>query len=423
MVRYRNSGGLWLASKPEDVDYARRIFREERTLDDLLIMEPGGEYRFNVLDYERKKGADTRELTQALMTFGETLERTEGAGGGDRDPYWQGQTRRRLHNGIEIMTRAKKELDPWDLQCFLEGAPVSQEEIGTAKWQAGFHSQMLEAASGNATTPIQKHDYKLAEQYFLGENARLNDRTKTSIDTSTMGLLHVFNTGLVRDMLATTTNISPDVLEQRKWWFVNAPIVPGDATATFVNTAIKYAVQRSILRRKAGKGDPMLVIWNDEYPQVCNSYDSAFLAQARSHKGFLVALSQSIHALFATLHGKGGEHQTEALLTNFGTVIVHNLGDAKSAEYAASLLGKRRELFINTSSNPSQVDPWDLLMGRSNVTVNASEHYEYFLQPAVFLGGLRCGGPPDKVVDGIVIRGGQPFRSGENWLCVEFKQR
>jgi hypothetical protein len=102
LVRYRNSGGLWLASKPEDVDYARRLFREEGRPKDLLIMEPGGQYRFNPLDYEMQKGAGTRELTQQLMTFGETLERCEEAGGGDRDPYWRGQARRRLHNGIEV---------------------------------------------------------------------------------------------------------------------------------------------------------------------------------------------------------------------------------------------------------------------------------------------------------------------------------
>src|SRR5579863_622928 len=36
LVRYRNSGGLILASKPEDKDYVRRVFREERSEADLL---------------------------------------------------------------------------------------------------------------------------------------------------------------------------------------------------------------------------------------------------------------------------------------------------------------------------------------------------------------------------------------------------
>ena len=78
LVRYRNSGGLWLASKPEDADYARRLFRDAGRLKDLRVMEPGGDWRCNVLGYERKAGADARELTQFLMVQGETLERTEG---------------------------------------------------------------------------------------------------------------------------------------------------------------------------------------------------------------------------------------------------------------------------------------------------------------------------------------------------------
>ena len=50
------------------------------------------------------------------------------------------------------------------------------------------------------------------------------------------------NTGVVRTMLASDTNISPDVLESRTWWLLNFPIVQKDATSTFVNTAVKYVV-------------------------------------------------------------------------------------------------------------------------------------------------------------------------------------
>ena len=60
LVQYRNSGGLWLASKPEDRDYAIRLFRRAGRADDLIIMEPGGAERFNILDYEMKRGARPR---------------------------------------------------------------------------------------------------------------------------------------------------------------------------------------------------------------------------------------------------------------------------------------------------------------------------------------------------------------------------
>ena len=424
LVRYKNSGGLILASKPEDKNYIQRLFREERTLRDLIIMEPGGACRFNVLDYEMKHGADTRELTQALLTFGETLERTEGASGGDRDPFWISQNRRQLHNAIEIITGATGGIDPWRLQRFITGAALSLAETGDDTWKKSFHATLLEDAGKKANTEIKRHDFELAREYWLAELPALNDRTRSSINAGVMGLLHVFNTGIVRDLLATTTNISPDMLEGRKWWFINMPIVPGDATCAFVNAAVKYAVQRHILRRQAKPGDPLLVIWCDEFQKVANSYDSAFLAECRSHRGCLIALTQSIHAMYANLHGKGGEHQTDALLTNFGHVIAHTLGDSKSAEFFSSLLGRRRELFVNASTSPEREEMWDVLRGRSHMSVSTHESYEPVLQPSVLLSGLRTGGPPDYVVDGVVIRSGLPFNAtGENYVITAFKQR
>ena len=424
LVRYPNSAGLILASKPEDRDYVRRVFREERSENDLLIMEPGGEHRFNVLDYERKKGADTRELTQALMTFGETLERAESAGGGERDPFWASQNRRQLHNAIEIVTRATGGIDSWDLQTFIAGAALSVAETGEDKWKEGIHRRALVEAARNAKTDIERHDCELAANYWLYELPALNTRTRSSIYAGVIGLLHVFNTGGVRDLLATSTTISPDILEECKWWLVNMPIVPGDATATFVNTAVRYAVQRHILRRKASNDSPLIAIFCDEFQKISNSYDSAFLAEARSHKGCLVALTQSLHAMYANLHGKSGDHQTDALLTNFGHVVFHTVGDSKTAEYASSLLGKRRELFVSTSLAPADERMYDVLMGRAQVSVSCHESYEPVLQPSVFLSGLRCGGPPSRTVDGVVIRSGQPFRTtNENYLITSFKQR
>jgi hypothetical protein len=429
LVRYRNSGGLILASKPEDKGYVERVFRQERTLKDLYILEPGGGHRFNVLDHERRKGADARDLTQACMTYKETLGRTEGGGGGgdDNAAYFAAQERRMIHNGIEILLRASggQRFDPWELQAFITGAAMSLEEVDDEKWKGDFHNATLQAAKEKASTDIEKHDVMLAEHYWTSEIPRLNERTRTSIETGALGVLHAMNSGIARDLLATSTSVSPDMLEDRKWIMVNMPIVPGDVTAAVINSAVKYSVQRHILKRQAGPRAPLLCIFSDEFQKLANSYDAMFLAECRSHKGCLVALTQSIHALYANLHGKGGDHQTDALLTNFGHIVVHTLGDGKSAQYASSILGMRRELFINTSLQPRGEELFDVLMGRTQASASASEKYEPIVQPVVFLSGLRSGGTENaNTVDGVVIRSGQPFKqSGENYLITSFRQR
>jgi len=425
VVAYRDSFGAIYGSKPDDLPYARRVFREERSESDLVVIEPGGEHHFNALEYELAAGADTRDLTQALMTWGENLARTEGGGEGSRDPFWAQQNRRQLHNAIEIVTRASGRIDPWLLQNFIVGAANSLQEVADPTWQLHPHYQLIKAAKQNAKTPIELHDVKLAEQYFLAELPSLNDRTRSSITAGVMGLLHALNTGIVRELLCTSTTITPDELErERKWLFVNMPIVPGDASAAMVNSALKYEMQRYILRRNPGPFDPIYCLFFDEFQKVANSYDAAFLAECRSHKGMMIALTQSLHAMYANMGGKGGEHLVDSLVTNYGQVVVHTLGDAQSANQFAALLGQRREIFVSTSISSDRPEAWDVLWGQAPASVSVNESYQNVLQPAVLLSGLRQGGPPDNIVDGVVIRTGQPFNdTGENYLITSFKQR
>ena len=283
---------------------------------------------------------------------------------------------------------------------------------------------MLEEARKNCVTAIQTHDHEAASQHWTSAWPRLNDRTRSSVEAGLLSLLHVFNTGVVRDLLATTTTISPDDLERRRWWFVNMPIVPGDATATFVNTAAKLGVQRYILRRKPAAGDPLLCIFCDEFTKVANSYDSHTLNEIRSHKGAMITLTQSISGMYAHMHGKGkaGEHMTDALLGQYGHIVVHT-ADHKTAQFASETLGHHLELM--PGGNPRQPsDDFELFMGRSLFTPSFNYNYQPVLQPLVFMSGLRSGGPKNaNTVDGVVIRPGVQFSSGENYMITSFRQR
>jgi len=145
------------------------------------------------------------------------------------------------------------------------------------------------------------------------------------------------------------------------------------------------------------------------------------VAQCRSHLGCLVFLSQSLHSFFSALKGENGKHQAQALLANFGHRIFHSLGDIETAQYASGLIGNRLETFISGSSQPGG-DIFDELMGFSQCTSSFSTQYEPEVQPNVFMNGLRTGGA-SKVCDAIVVRSGQPFACGRNWLEVAFSQR
>jgi hypothetical protein len=180
------------------------------------------------------------------------------------------------------------------------------------------------------------------------------------------------------------------------------------ASGQFVNAVWRLGVQRHVLRRHVTPGDRIIVQWIDEFQNHAFSGDSRYLAECRSHLGCQVVLTQSLHAFYAAIKGgHSGEHLADALLTNYGTKCFCALGDAKTAEYASSLVGKSLQTFIGGSMAP-QTDLFDELMGRSKFTGNFSEHYENVLQTNAFMSGLRTGGAENGyVVDAIVIRSGE----------------
>lgn len=398
-VGYPGSSGLWLASKPEDKALVTSLFERHGRSEDLIVIEPGGKKTCNLMEYERSKGADTRDLTQFCMTMKETIDKRTGS---HRDPFWINQNERMIFNAIEIC-QYSGHIDPWQLQLVINDHASSPEMLVDDEWKNGDHYRALAVAYNAEKTKIQEHDFKLAWQYWTREVPAMNDRTLTSILAGVLQLLHVWNTGVVRHSLADETNFSPADLEKGRWLFVNAPVVAGDSTSTFFNAAIKFVVQRHALRRHAVSTSPLIAIYSDEYPKICNSYDTAFLAECRSHKACMVVLMQSLPGLVEAMNDD--KHAAQALLANTFNKCFHLLGDADSAEYASSLLGNYLETEVGGGEEGNK-SPGERLLGRSSYHMNYSRRWNPILQSSKLLGGLRTGGAPHYAVDGILIRGG-----------------
>jgi len=419
LARDRDIGCLILASKPvEDRQFWEDVLRGVGRLKNLRVFGPDKGLRFNVLDYELQSGADSRQLASFLMTLGQTLHRGEG-GTQHSEQFFEQQSERMLHMAMEAVRLATRRLSPVDVQTFITGAATAPEQLATPGWQAGFHNRVLEAAFRAPKTPIEGADFEQVMAYWLGEIPSLNDRTRSSISTQVQGILHVLCSGIVRELMATTTNVAPDIMDQGAWVLVDMPISRYGASGAMVNGIWHLATQRHILRRHAADRRKITVIWIDEFQNHLNSFDPQFLAECRSHVGCMVVLTQSLHSYYSALKGgQAAEHQANALLTNFAHRIFCSLGDAKSAEWASGLLGQRLETMIGGSMAPEE-SMWDTLMGRTKFTGSFNQTYQPVLQPNVFMHGLRTGS--GGVADAIVIRP-EHFSNGQNFLQVAFSR-
>ena len=423
IVMHKKSAGLVICAKPEDAGMWKEIFEKAGRKDDLIIFSPDTPYRFNFLDYVLKSGGHTRDVTRCITTIGETLRSSDTKGGENAD-FWEREQERTFYNAIEILRLAYGKLSAPDIQKFISGAALHLAAIATAEWQAGFHNQTLKKAFDAEKTPIEEADFQLAIEYWLVEFPAMADKTRSSILTGVMGILHTFNTGMVRQLVSGESNCSPDDMLDGKWILVNmSPAEWGDQGA-FVCGGWKYLTQKRIIKREAKEGDCINVIWCDEAQQFLTSHDAHYLAQCRSHMGCMIYLTQSLHSYYSTLHGQTGRHQADALLTNFHHKIFHAVGDEQTATYAANLVGKSLQTFVGTSQAPIE-NLYDEIMGLSKVTISTNEHFEPILQSNVFQNGLRTGGKSaGYICDGIVVRSGEPFASsGQNFLWVPFSQK
>jgi hypothetical protein len=414
-----------VASKPEDRQWWQQRFAEAGRENELRIVAPDSGMHYNMLDSELKAGADDRELASILMTSGETLRRADATGGGgENDQFFRDQSERMLENAILPLRLATGMVRASDLQTFISGAAMTIDQVSQPGWRQGFHSKTLKAALDAPKTEIEKADMEQCADYWLGQIPTLNDRTKTSILITVQGLLHVMGSGVVRNMISSDTTLSPAMMDDGVSILVDMPGSRYGASGQFVNAAWRLGVQRHVLRRHAKPGDRIIVQWIDEFQNHAFSGDSRYLAECRSHLGCQIVLTQSLHAFYAAIKGgRSGEHLADALLTNYGTKCFCALGDAKTAEYASSLVGKSLQTFIGGSMAPA-TDLYDELVGRSKFTGNFSEHYESVLQPNAFMTGLRTGGANNGyVADAIVIRSGETFSHGSNWLRIAFGQR
>ena len=343
--------------------------------------------------------------------------------GGESADFWEAEQQRMIYNAVEVVRLATGGVSAPDIQRFITTAPQSVEQIKTEEWQKKFCNQCMKEAFDKEKTPVEKHDYHLAVDYWLSEFPTMADKTRSSILTGVMGILHVFNVGVVRELVSTTTNASPDDMLKGKWVIVNmAPAEWGDM-GSLVAAGWKFLTEKLVLRRHTEDSSNVITVWCDEAAQFVNSFDSQFITQCRSHKGCLVYLTQSLHSYYGALKGDAGRNQADALLTNFSTRIMHAIGDAKTAEWASEMLGRELESFVSTSNSPSE-QPFDDIFGPGKATTSVSFQYQPAVQSKVFMHGLRTGGLANNLIcDAVVIRSAEPFSTGRSWMMVSFSQK
>ena len=413
-------GILVLGSKPTDkaewVARAKAAGREK----DVILFGKGTGHTCNYLDSLTEMGADPRAYAEFLSISGEVLSPADKSG---ENQFWRLAEQRSLYNAASILKYGTGKVDALSLLEFFTGSAKKPADMEDEDWLAKSHARTLNAASayakGQKATEAEKSDITVAKAFWYYEWPQLDDKPRGNILAGIMNLLHTYNTGEVYRSISSKTTFNLSQLAEGKIIIADWSYHDHGMSGRFINSATKYLTQKFILSRRALPTDRPIVIWADEAQNVINSFDTAFLAECRSHKGCLVYLSQALHSFMVS----EGQRDGKLLLSNFSTKIINAVGDKDTADWASALVPDYRETFVSPNGG-GNVDVWDRLTGTNRASFSVREEWQPSIRPGFFYGLKRGGTANRKIVEAVIIKAGEPFKSsGTNWILAAFKQK
>jgi hypothetical protein len=427
-------GGLVLTAKKDERQLWEKYCREAGRPNDLLVFGPHEPWRYNFLDAELQQQGSGAGLTENIVNLFSTVleiaERGQGGGGREDEGYWRRALRQLLRNAIDLLVFAIGRLSIPDLYRVVISAPTSIAEKNSPEWKSSsFCFDCLSKADKASKTPAQAADFEIVADYFLVEYPNLSEKTRSVVVSTFTSMVDVLNRGILRQLFCTTTNVAPTATEHGKIILIDLPVKEYREVGLFAQVLWKHAFQMAAERRDTKANPRPIFLWADEAQNFVTSFDQQFQTTCRAARVATVLLSQNISNFYAALGGnEKARAEVDSLFANLNTKILHANGDAVTNEWAARLIGRCRQFFLNVSNSEQTTNECLGLFGGGGEpdhnNSGISESYEFEVQPAAFT-ALRTGGMKYRgLVDAIVFQNGTTFQaSGRTWLQTTFRQQ
>lgn len=423
-------GGLVCCAKPEERATWEEYAQKEGRLHDLRIFSPSQPYRFNFLDYELSRagigGGQTENLVNLLSLVTEIAE--GGAGGGERDKYWERAARQMLRNAIDALALAQEPLTLDTLMAFIADAPQSVAQVDDKDWQKRSSTKKcLERARSLARTPREIHDLSTAILYWFQQFAALDARPRSSIVSTFMSTADLLCHGLAWDLLhwgptepgapqGERKRLIPEMTYTGKIIILDLPIQEYGEVGRILQGIWKTMFQRAVLRRDVKEHPRPVFLWCDESQNFISSFDYEYQATARSARACTVYLTQNLPSYRAKL-GAGAHDAALALLGNFQTKIWHANGDYVTNTYAADTIGQRVQRMGSEGITAGGAS------AGASTNFGSSEQMQYAVPPHMFARLKKGGVENNREVEAVVFQGGKVFGSTDDtYLPVTFVQ-
>lgn len=422
-------GGLVLCAKSSECRQWKAWAAETGRTDDLIIVEPSGDARFNWMDNEASRVGAEAGAALSIVAMLDELGGVAagGAEGGDGAAKFFKDSLHHLNtNAVDLALLAGLRVSLPLLRSIIVSAPLTPAEAASETWRQSRNvcaSLLREAGKAieDAGDAEAKADFVEVENYWLREFPAIGDRTRSIITLCFSMMARPFLTRPLRRLFSSDTNVTPEATFDGKIIIVDIPVQGFRLAGRMANLAWKYCYQIAVMRRPpASDPDCRLrptFLFADEAQNFVSAFDQEYQAVARAGGGCTVYLTQNRESYLRVL---GSEAAVDSLLGNLQLKAFCQQSSPSTNAWAARLLGERWQNILSTNVGHS---------GRSSEersassNVNVSSQKRHFVEPAEFT-VLRRGGPANEFqVEVVVYLGGHLFSDGMPYRRIQIDQR
>ncbi len=419
-------GGYVLGAKSEDLATVKRLFQALGLAHKLVVIGPRHRHRINCFEALASIVPPDSVEEEIIGFFTSLLEiesRSASKSGGEDTQFFITHGQRLLGAILSCLRLAGALITATNIYRFLVSLPQTPAQLADAGWQATSDAnKCMEKAFQAVKSPREAADYESANLYLLRELCALNERTKSSIVSTTSAMLAKLLRGWMAEIWSSTTTVRfQDAFDGMWLYFDTSPLEYGEY-GTYSLVTAKHLAQRTIQRRRIDADSRAVALTGDEWQAILVTADRDHQAVTRSKLGCTWAATQNITGLYSVLGGgQAAEAQVKSLVALFGAKVFGANSDWASNTYASELCGMGIELLgSGGTSSSGERTVYDGLFGNANSSSNWSEQYQPVVRPEHFV-RLRKPEPPHNEAEAIVIMPRLQQVIGRHWAQVTLR--
>ena len=330
-------GTLILDVKGNYCNYVKKCMRELNLLEDLIVIELGGFYKYNPLHKPNLKPTVlSNRLKLILELFSEN----------NSESYWLDEAEKVIAEAIKLCRIYNK-------------GYVTFTEIHKIITEEGYYKEKIKIIKdlfiNNKLNKKQIYDVNSAIDFFQKEYEKLDQRTLSILKSEITRITNIF----ISDYDINKTFCAPknelnfngfsDVIANGKIVVLNMNIAEYRNLSKIIAAYLKLDFQSEIMMALAKNKERTTAFICDEYAEYVTKTDSEFFSLSREAKCINIVSTQSYSSLKNTLKD---ENAVKVICQNLINKIWYRTDDIFTIEEAQKMIGKEDK--IKTSKNISE---------------------------------------------------------------------